>query len=847
MKGFVCAILTVAVLAAAHSESAPYQAPYQAPCQAADVETERICLSGHGCDDAVPWEFSLEDPSCAPSCASERRARRARPTNAPPTIPVPSCWEAQGLGKLQYGNAIKSTAVRFARQKERREVPADELGIYRHIFAMPESARGRHVDLVFVAVFTDCEVSLNGKAIGSHQGGYTTFKFDVTDALDYGGDNELVVKVWKESRNESINNSERRGDYWVFGGIWRPVYLEVKPLVYIDWIAVDARADGTLKADLHVSDGSVRHIEEKCEGVEPWTAETPHLYEKAFELKDDAGNVIHRVVKKIGFRTIEAKRGGEFRINGKRVFVKGVNRHSFRPETGRTLSREKNLEDIMLIKSMNMNAVRLAHYPADPEFLDLCDEYGLYVENEFPSWQVPVDTPAGEKLVREFIVRDQAHPCVIWWSNGNEGGWNTALDRYFRELDISGRPLLHPWAATGAFETKHYRNYGGIRELLADDALYMPTEFQHGMYDGGHAAGLGEVWELFRNSPHGVGGFLWDFMDAGMPRKDGRLDCMGYLGPDGILGPHGEKSGSAVAVREIWSPVRLAFKDGTVEVERRYDFLKDDDYEVREESISFDGVEAIKATAMDKAGNVILEKCWDMGGSQFIATRKDSDATGDAINCVPPDILPRLVAMKGSETTRNQTFSDVPADFTCIVATNADGSVEVSWEIVCTNAVDILGVTFDIDEAHVASKRWLGNGPYRVWRNRPEGVNFGIWENAYNDTIPGESWDYPEFKGFFSGTRWMELGLKDGTILRMDLLTQAATVGVFAPRDGRSALKLYTMPPLGLSVLDVIPAVGNKCDPPFRVSPSGRSVVPASPVRGRVRISRLKRPQEGES
>ena len=792
----------------------------------ASIDTERIYLSGHGCDDAVGWEFSLDGGEAA-------------------ILPVPSCWEAQGFGKLQYGYNLKC-----GNKKHGSESAADELGVYRHVFRIPERVKGSRVDIVFEAVMTDCEVSLNGRPIGSHQGGYTTFKLDATDALNFVGKNELVVKVWKVSRNKSVNSAERTGDYWLFGGIWRPVYLEVKPPKFIDYVTVDARADGTLKADIHVSDGSVRHLEEKWENPRLWTAETPNLYEKAFELKDEAGNVIHRVIKKIGFRTIEAKRGGEFRINGRRVFVKGVNRHSFRPETGRTLSRAKNLEDVLLIKSMNMNAVRLSHYPADPTFLDLCDEYGLYVENELLGWQNCVDAVVGTNLVREVVTRDQAHPSVIWWSNGNEGGWNTALDALFDELDPSRRPLLHPWAEFRDFHCKHYRNYKDTKEFLRGDWLFMPTEFQHGLYDGGHAAGLGELWELFRRSKHGVGGFLWDFMDAAMPSfaaatedkpmagrgVPGALDCQGSKGADGILGPHGEKSGSYWAVREIWSPVKLTLKEGKVEVENRYDFLGDDAFTVKEEVVSFDGVKALKVTATDAAGGEILSKCWDLGeggGPRFVAAADGTKPVPPSVSAFP---IPRLIALYGSNTTRNQTFSDVPAGFSYIATTNADNSVDVAWEIECTNAVDILGVTFDIDETQVAAKRWLGNGPYRVWRNRPEGVNFGIWENAYNDTIPGVSWDYPEFKGFFSGVRWMELKMKNGDILRMQVMGKPRFVGVFSPRDGLDNL-LYTLPRLGLSVLEIVPAIGNKCSGAKKTAPSAKSVVPPRKVVGKVRFS----------
>ena len=114
--------------------------------------------------------------------------------------------------------------------------------------------------------------------------------------------------------------------------------------------------------------------------------------------------------------------------------IKGVNRHSFRPESGRTLSKAKNIEDVLLIKSMNMNAVRLSHYPADPEFFEACDSLGLYVMDELSGWHGKHETINGQKLVKEMITRDVNHPCIIWWSNGNEKGWNTELDGEFHNM-----------------------------------------------------------------------------------------------------------------------------------------------------------------------------------------------------------------------------------------------------------------------------------------------------------------------------------------------------------------------------------------------------------------------------
>ena len=812
------------------------------PC-ASRVETERVYLSGRGCDDAVDWEFEID-----------RGARAGEKA----TIPVPGCWESHGFGVLQYGNYLKGPDKKY-----RTVDPECCTGVYRHRFAAPEGCDGCHVDLVFQAVFTDCEVSLNGERLGSHQGGFYPFQFDVTGKLR--AENELVVTVKSESSDESVNFAERRGDYWNFGGIWRPVYLEVKPIRHIRRVAVDAKADGTLDAVVYVSDGTTQAIHEKWDRPRLWTAETPNLYEKAFELRDAEGRVEHRIVKKIGFRTVEARRGDCLRINGRRVTIKGVNRHSFRPATGRTLSYSANREDVELIKSMNMNAVRSSHYPPDAEFLDLCDELGLYVVDELCGWQQAIGTKPGEPLVEAFVTRDQAHPSIIWWANGNEGGFNFELDGLYHAFDIQKRPVLHPWDEFGAFHTKHYCDYERTKKFLAGDWIFMPTEFQHGLYDGGHAAGLGELWALMMSSPRTAGGFLWDLRDQGVLRPDGTYDCHETNGPDGIVGPNGEKGGSFDAIREIWSPVGIEFAaDGrSVAFTNRYDFTDLAECRFAWESLGFGGDretvlaggalvgvsaapgqmataalpneavggEAVRVTVTGSRGETVFAKVFALGrgvSAGTVSSRKQ---------CESVPWQPRLVALKGTESRRHQRFLPVDADFSWTAVTNSDSSVEYSWKINTTNAVDVLGVSFDLDESQVVSKKWLGKGPYRVWRNRPEGPQLGIWENAYNDGYAGESWNFPQFKGYFADTRWMSFGMKDGSTVRFDLLEESPYVGAFSPSDGKDEF-LFQPPKLGVSVLAVCPAIGNKFTAPKDVSPSGNSVVPRGVVTGRVRVSR---------
>ena len=364
------------------------------------VETERQYLSGHGADDLVQWDFRCTD---------------GRNSGQWTKIGVPSCWELQGFGTYQYGMRFYGKAT--------PEGIADEKGHYRTTFQLPEAWRGRQILLTFEAVFTDARVTINGRKAGSglHQGGFTRFQFDVSDRVFFGKKaNRLEVEVSKESADPQVNLAERRADYWNFGGIWRPVFIVAKPVLNIQRIAIDAKADGRMRAEVNLNravPGSTVGVEIVDEGGKTiahsnrfavgsdhtlidfmvshprlWNAEQPYRYTAVFSLRDSGGRLLHVERQKFGFRTIEYRHtyngdaeDGVF-INGKKVIFKGVNRHSFRPETGRTLSKAKNIEDVKLIKSMNMNAVRLSHYPADPEFLDACDSLGLYVECELPGW-----------------------------------------------------------------------------------------------------------------------------------------------------------------------------------------------------------------------------------------------------------------------------------------------------------------------------------------------------------------------------------------------------------------------------------------------------------------------------
>ena len=858
-------------------------------------------------------------------------------------IGVPSCWELQGFGTYQYGMRFYGKAT--------PEGIADETGKYKHEFTLPKEWNGRQIQLVFEAAFTEIRVQINGRKAGSgtYQGGFTRHTIDVSDRVFFGQKkNRLEVEVLKESTNPQVNLAERRADYWNFGGIWRPVFIISKPAKNIQRVAIDAKGDGHFMADVFlnraVPNSSVSvdifdakgtkvakeqtfpvasdqaKVDFNTKGIKAWNAEQPHLYTAVFTLKDTQGKTLHVERQKFGFRTIEYrhqyagdKEDGLF-INGQKVIVKGVNRHSFRPETGRTLSKQKNIEDVLLIKSMNMNAVRLSHYPADPEFLDACDSLGLYVECEQPGWHWAHETITGSKIVEEMVLRDVNHPSIIFWSNGNEGGFNYELEEFFTKNDPQKRVVLYPWANRNGFETKHYRSWGETSEYMRQKEIFMPTEFLHGLYDGGHGAGLRDYWRLMMSNPRCAGGFLWDLMDQGVVRTDQNdiIDCVGNFGADGIVGPHMEKEGSFYTIREVWSPVQWKYLDsGKITIENCYNFinLKDckftykllqmPEYGKTDVKVIKEGkfespdaapgqrvqlalprnyleADAIQLTAIDPNGQEIFtwsykfrmrvgnlnrkalrentqQYTYTEDGDQLLVkndnrqytfSKKTGMLMGVSVDGKKISFSngPRFVAAKRSDRSddgfynhddkqaeKKKTLYTEYADqgafagFTfsdsTLVANYQHGSLEkVTWRFLqdggaymdvdyyFNGVVDLLGVCFDYPEQMVKRKTWVGKGPYRVWQNRMEGPQYGLWSNDYNDPIPGETFEYPEFKGYFSNVSWMKLKTTEG---QLGIEGINLKVGVYTPRDGRDHI-LYTLPETGIAILRAIPAVRNK-------------------------------------
>ena len=899
---------------------------------ASTQETRRQYLSGHDKDDAVPWEFQ---------CTSG--ANSGFWTN----LPVPSQWDMRGFGTLSYKKDLTNAW--------------SEQGLYAHNFTVPRDWSGQRIFLLFDGVMTDTDAKLNGQSVGPvHQGSFYRFKYEVTSLVKVGVPNRLEVTVAKHSANDSVNKAERLADYWVFGGIFRPVYLEAVPPQFIERVAIDARADGEFcmevftdgvtEADIIeaqimtlagkrvgkafgvpalAASGHLKvELRTKIKAPREWTAETPNLYSVEVRLKR-AGKVLHRFQQRFGFRTMEVRDGDGLYVNGRRVILKGANRHSFWPDSGRCLSETVHRLDIESMKDMNMNAVRMSHYPPDERFLDLCDELGLYVLDELAGWHNKYDNEIGPKRVREMVVRDVNHPSILFWDNGNEGGFNLTLDHIFAELDPQHRRVLHPWATFSGLNTAHYLAYDkaaiaaggqsvyfhGNEEVVATNDrakyIYMPTEFMHGLFDGGAAAGLDDYWKLMTASKLLGGGFIWALTDDGVKRPDtGEIDTAGNQAPDGIVGPYRQREGSFYAIKDIWSPIQVTREtSGTITVENHYSFTDAKQckftWQLRrftwprgwahETSAGFkilaegkiaassippggkgaleismpkilvrDAADALALRVDDPAGRELWTYVWPLPRVEALAQMANNSSrqagfageTDDLINLKFEGLTVGISKQTGQLAGNSRGLSlttgprPVIGDFkltsmetnvsggdALVTATysgalkkvvwrmRADGWLQCNYTYTATGTNDYFGVLFDYPENLVKHKRWLGDGPYRVWKNRTRGVTLGVWEKDYNNTLTGwRDWIYPEFKGFFANVRWLQLDTTEGLITVVNN-SNVPFVQVLTPEFPPTNLVAKTFVPVpscGLGFLDAIPAIGSKFKDATFTGPQGQ-------------------------
>ncbi len=555
-----------------------------------------------------PWRFRLT-PTAAGLPAADAGADW-------PTIRVPAHWQLEGHGSPAYTNVIYPIPVDPPR------VPAaNPTGEYRREIEVPAAwlAEGRVV-LRFEGVDSWFSVHVGGVQVATSSGSRLPTEVDVTDAVRPGA-NLLAVRVHQWSAMTYVEDQ----DQWWMSGIFRPVRLiHRRPGAVTDWrVRADydhAAGTGTLAVEVPgCPDARVVVAELGIDvpagaavtvPVEPWSAEHPRLYD--LEIRTAAATRRLRT----GFRTVDV-RDGVLRVNGAPVVLRGVNRHEFEPRTGRAVSPEVMLQDVLLMKQHHVNAVRTSHYPPDPRFLDLCDEHGLYVvdENDLEThgfellgWrQNPTDDEQWRDVlvdrVTRMVRRDAHHPAIVLWSLGNEAGTGRnvgAMADAVRALDAS-RPVHYEPDLDGAHVDVYSRMYAspeeveligqGLEDPLPDAAAdarrrampFVLCEYAHAMGNGPGL--LADYDRLFDTYPRVAGGFVWEWIDHGIATTDaGGREFYGYGGDfgerlhdgtfiaDGLLLPDRTPSPGLVELAATFEPVRLEPTGDGVRVRNRWAF-----------------------------------------------------------------------------------------------------------------------------------------------------------------------------------------------------------------------------------------------------------------------------------
>lgn len=510
------------------------------------------------------------------------------------TMPVPGLWELNGYGDPQYVNVGYPWRNNFRNNPPEVPVKGNHVGSYRRTVKVPADWKGKKIMAHFGSVTSNMYLWVNGKYVGYSEDSKLEAEFDLTPYLKPGQDNVIALQVFRWSDGTYLEDQ----DFFRLSGIGRDCYLyarekngildiRVTPDLengYKDGVlGIDLNLASNQKLDLVLTDAEGNKVAEtktaksgktemKVPGVKAWSAETPYLY--TLTVTTASGE---KVQVKVGFRKIEM-RDGNMLVNGQPVLIKGADRHELDPDGGYVVSPERMLEDITIMKAHNLNAVRTCHYPDDPLWYDLCDKYGIYVTAEanleshgmgYGERSLAKD-PAWKKAHIERnernVQRNFNHPSIIVWSLGNEAGDGenfVAAYNKVKSID-SSRPVQYERAGLAKHTDIYCPMYASpeYSEQYAkgdDPRPLIQCEYAHAM--GNSEGGFKEYWDMIRKYPKLQGGYIWDFVDQSLRRKDkdgntiyayggdfNRFDASdnnfcdnGLISPDRVPNPHADE------------------------------------------------------------------------------------------------------------------------------------------------------------------------------------------------------------------------------------------------------------------------------------------------------------------
>ena len=544
-------------------------------------QEQRLCLNG-------VWKFHFSQ-----SVASRLKGFEAVGYNDASwaEMPVPGLLELNGYGVPVYVNIGYAWKGLYENNPPVVPEEGNYVGQYRKVFEVPQNWSGKEIVLTIGSATSNVRVWVNGKPVGYSEDSKLEANFNVTKFVRPGA-NTIALEIFRWCDGTYLEDQ----DFWRFTGIARDVYLSARGKDRLEDINVTADMHGNLTAKATVTskitgvrytlldDGKAfwsyearvrkgkADVQAAVKGVKLWSAEEPNLY----TLKAEAlinGRVMESTSLEIGFRTTEIE-GGQLKVNGKPVLIKGVNRHELSPINGYIVTQEEMIRDIKLMKSLNINAVRTCHYPDNPVWLSLCDRYGLYVvdEGNIESHGMGYgDKTLGKEpmyaaahLIRDqrMVQRDRNHPSIIIWSMGNEAGFGPNFEACYNW--IKAEDPTRPVQYERALDNAHDRNFtdiicpmymspdGCVRYLENSPRKpLIQCEYAHAM--GNSGGNFKDYWDLVRKYPEYQGGFIWDFQDQALWNgkywafggdynpggpSDGSFNCNGVVAADRSLHPH---------------------------------------------------------------------------------------------------------------------------------------------------------------------------------------------------------------------------------------------------------------------------------------------------------------------
>ncbi len=658
-------------------------------------------------------------------------------------IKVPGNWQLQGFGKALYSNIkypFKVNPPKVTDTPDKRYTAYEyrnPVGSYRHNFKIPKNWQNKKIFIHFGGVSSAMYLWINGKKVGYSQGSMLPAEFDITNYVKSNGDNVLACEVYRWSDGSYLEDQ----DFWRISGIFRDVFIYAKEKVYVwdysfNTDLVNNYKDGTFSFNCDINNmgkenkdnlklvaeisspndinfktqqlevkippikvnqsQSVKSAVINLKNIKPWSNEKPFLYDVKFMLKE-GNKIIEQSSSQIGFKNIKLDKTG-FYLNGKSIKIKGVNRHEHHPKYGRYIPYKTMINDLQLMKQGNINFVRTSHYPNDPRWYMLCDQYGMLVMDEanveshglsYHRKVLPGDKPEWNEAVvdrmRRMVIRDRNFASVAMWSLGNEAGYGSAFMNMYNEtkkLDSQKRPVHYAdmnLAADVDSQTypkpswllKHVKN----KATRVGEHNEVSKTVQHGIYPSGkafvmneysHAMGnsignFADYWKVIEAYPILVGGFIWDWVDQGLYKKnkdgkiimayggdygdypnDGNFCINGVIAADRTVNPH------YYEVKKVHQYVKFSLsKDKkTINITNKYAFTNLNEFQVKYEFLNCN------------QGDFKLPSKIDLSpGGTFKLAIPQITNPGAFIKVLLVDVTPRLMNPKGDNVVAYEQFN----------------------------------------------------------------------------------------------------------------------------------------------------------------------------------------------